>query len=65
MAAPDLNFSNEWGSLEEKYGIAHQNLSNFAREHFGDLKGCEVKPLCDRGDPGYAILAQAEGCGRI
>jgi nucleotide-binding universal stress UspA family protein len=53
-----------WDSLEEIYGTGRQNLTNFACEHFSDLaKATGVETVCDRGDPGYAILAQAEKNG--
>jgi nucleotide-binding universal stress UspA family protein len=48
-------------SFEENFRTAWQNLTNFACEHFGDLqKNHEIQALCDRGDPGYAILSHAE-----
>jgi nucleotide-binding universal stress UspA family protein len=50
-----------WESFEENYRTGLQNLSNFACLHFGDLvKTTDVGTVCDRGDPGYAILALAE-----
>jgi len=50
-----------WDSIDENIRIGQQNLTNFACEHFGDLqKTHDVQALCDRGDPGYAILSRAE-----
>src|SRR5579863_9993559 len=50
-----------WDNFEENLRTARQNLTNFACEHFGDLqKTHEVQAVCDRGDPGHAILAHAE-----
>lgn len=56
---PENTFDCE--SYEEGYANGLQNLTNFACEHFSDLaKTAEVGTVCDRGDPGYAILALAE-----
>jgi nucleotide-binding universal stress UspA family protein len=50
-----------WESFEDNLRTAQQNLTNFACEHFGELrKTHQVEALCDRGDPGYAILAHAK-----
>jgi len=50
-----------WESFEENYRNGQRNLNNFACEHFGELvKTAHVGTVCDRGDPGYAILALAE-----
>lgn len=53
-----------WESFEEDCRTGTQNLTNFACEHFSDLaKVGEVGTIGDRGDPGYAIVAQAEKLG--
>ncbi len=53
-----------WDSLEEISRTGQQNLTNFGCEHFNDLaRLTAVETVCDRGDPGHAILAQAEKKG--
>jgi nucleotide-binding universal stress UspA family protein len=48
-------------ALEEGYRTGRQNLTNFACEYFNDLaKLTSVQTACERGDPGYAILAHAQ-----
>jgi nucleotide-binding universal stress UspA family protein len=49
-----------WDIFEENCRTAQQKLGAFACEHFGDLKLNSVKAVCERGDPGHAILAHAE-----
>jgi nucleotide-binding universal stress UspA family protein len=50
-----------WDSFEDYNRIGMENLGDFACKQFGDLaKTHSVETVCDRGDPGYAILAQAE-----
>ena len=50
-----------WNSFEDNYRLEMQDLSDFACAHFNDLAQTHsVEALCDRGDPGYAILAQAD-----
>jgi nucleotide-binding universal stress UspA family protein len=50
-----------WDALEDVYRTGQQNLTNFGCEYFDDLaKLTSVQTACDRGDPGYAILAHAE-----
>ncbi len=53
-----------WEAFEENYNIGMRNLENFACEHFSDLaKTNEVGILGGRGDPGHAILAEADKIG--
>ena len=53
-----------WDSFEEYYRIGQEQLTNFGCHHFGDLaKQASVESVCERGDPGYGILARAEQGG--
>jgi nucleotide-binding universal stress UspA family protein len=49
-----------WDPFEETYRTGQRKLADFTCEYFGDLKLASVETVCDRGDPGYAILAHVE-----
>lgn len=53
-----------WDEFETQYKLGRECLGSFACRYFGDIshEGA-VETICERGDPGYAIVAQAESTG--
>jgi len=53
-----------WDEFEAQYRLGRECLDGFACRHFGDIsREGRVETICERGDPGYAIVAQAESIG--
>jgi nucleotide-binding universal stress UspA family protein len=50
-------------AMEDTYRAGQEMLAKFRCEHFCEDGIAEVDAVCDRGDPGYAILAEAERWG--
>jgi nucleotide-binding universal stress UspA family protein len=53
-----------WDEFETQYKLGRECLGSFACRYFSDIahEG-DVETICERGDPGYAIVAQAESIG--
>ena len=50
-----------WDEFETQYKLGKECLASFAGQHFSDLhQETDINTVCERGDPGYAIVAQAE-----
>ena len=50
-----------WDEFETQYKLGRECLGSFACRYFGDISHeGDVATICERGDPGYAIVAQAE-----
>jgi nucleotide-binding universal stress UspA family protein len=50
-----------WSTFDEIYEAGQKKLAAFAAEDFSDLsKTASVELVCERGDPGYSILARAQ-----
>lgn len=50
-----------WDEFEAQYKLGRECLGGFACSYFGDISHeGPVETICERGDPGYAIVAQAE-----
>jgi nucleotide-binding universal stress UspA family protein len=50
-----------WDEFETQYKLGRECLGGFACRYFGDISHeGPVETICERGDPGYAIVAQAE-----
>ena len=57
-----------WDEFEAQYKLGRECLGSFACRFFGDISHLDpVETICERGDPGYAIVAQAQktGCDLI
>lgn len=57
-----------WDEFEAQYKLGRECLGGFACRYFGDISHeGPVETVCERGDPGYAIVAQAQsqGCDLI
>lgn len=53
-----------WDEFENQYKLGRECLSGFASGYFGDIsREATVETICERGDPGRAIVAQAENIG--
>ncbi len=53
-----------WDEFEAQYTLGRECLLSFASSHFGDLSNlAPLETICERGDPGRAIVAQAEKTG--
>jgi nucleotide-binding universal stress UspA family protein len=53
-----------WDEFETQYKLGRECLGGFACRYFGDISHeGQVETICERGDPGYAIVAQAESTG--
>jgi nucleotide-binding universal stress UspA family protein len=53
-----------WDEFETQYKLGRECLGGFACRYFGDISHERpVETICERGDPGYAIVAQAENTG--
>lgn len=53
-----------WDEFETQYKLGRECLGGFACRYFGDISHeGPVETICERGDPGYAIVAQAESIG--
>jgi len=50
-----------WDEFETQYQLGRNCLESFAGRYFADLSHeSPLATVCERGDPGYAIVAQAE-----
>jgi nucleotide-binding universal stress UspA family protein len=50
-----------WDEFETQYRLGRECLGSFACSYFGDISHeGPVETICERGDPGYAIVAQAQ-----
>jgi nucleotide-binding universal stress UspA family protein len=53
-----------WDEFETQYKLGRECLGGFACRYFGDISHeGPVETICERGDPGYAIVAQAQSLG--
>ena len=53
-----------WDEFEAQYKLGRECLGGFACRYFGDISHeGPVETICERGDPGYAIVAQAQSLG--
>lgn len=53
-----------WDEFETQYKLGRECLGGFACRYFGDISHeGPVETICERGDPGYAIVAQSESTG--
>ena len=53
-----------WDEFETQYKLGRECLGGFACRYFGDISHeGPVGTICERGDPGYAIVAQAGSIG--
>src|SRR5271165_2847068 len=53
-----------WDEFETQYKLGRECLGSFACQYFGDISHeGPVETICERGDPGYAIVAQAQSTG--
>lgn len=53
-----------WDEFETQYKLGRECLGSFACRYFGDISHeGPVETICERGDPGYAIVAQAQSLG--
>jgi nucleotide-binding universal stress UspA family protein len=53
-----------WDEFEAQYRLGRECLGGFACSYFGDISHeGPVETICERGDPGYAIVAQAQSLG--
>ena len=53
-----------WDEFEAQYRLGRECLGGFACSYFGDISHeGPVETICERGDPGYAIIAQAQSLG--
>ena len=53
-----------WDEFETQYKLGRECLGGFACRYFGDISHeGPVETICERGDPGYAIIAQAASIG--
>jgi nucleotide-binding universal stress UspA family protein len=53
-----------WDEFETQYRLGRECLGGFACSFFGDISHeGPVETICERGDPGYAIIAQAQSLG--
>jgi len=53
-----------WDEFETQYKLGRECLGGFACRYFGDIsREGPVETICERGDPGYAIVAQSESTG--
>ena len=53
-----------WDEFEAQYKLGRECLGGFACRYFGDISHeGPIETVCERGDPGYAIVAQAESIG--
>jgi nucleotide-binding universal stress UspA family protein len=52
-----------WDEFESQFKLGRECLSSFGCRYFGAMPNQGIETICERGDPGYAILAQAENTG--
>jgi nucleotide-binding universal stress UspA family protein len=53
-----------WDEFETQYKLGRECLGGFTSRYFSDIsRKFPVATICERGDPGYAIVAQAESTG--
>lgn len=53
-----------WDEFETKYRLGRECLTGFATRQFADVaKEVNLNLVCERGDPGYAIVAQSVSTG--
>lgn len=53
-----------WDEFETKYRLGRECLDGFASRYFGDIaRESGLQTICERGDPGYAIVAQCVSTG--
>lgn len=58
----DIAFAPD--SFDKMFKIGQHKLTTFGKKHFDDLAGpSPAATVCDWGDPGYAIVAQAKARG--
>ncbi len=60
-AAVTPSLHRPWDEFETQYRLGRECLGSFACSYFGDISHeGPVETICERGDPGYAIVAQAQ-----
>src|SRR5689334_7452546 len=49
-----------WDEFETQYKLGKECFASFVGQYFNDLQHeTDINVVCERGDPGYAIVAQA------